>query len=230
VSLPTDITSEQLWAEITSAPRPHRLVPFPRKRAGSDEPICDVAMCVLTQAEVVAAAAAAERETRRLLRDDPKKGSERPELYATSKGASDLHNNCASVEILSRSARMANDITKPFFRAREDITRHLTVDEVGVMMGEYLMVQADLGPVIHDLSEEEVDAWIEKLTTGGKKFLLPFLSWGAVSTLITSLARRALSSPTANSSPTSQPDDGSQSSETEMEMETTESSPYGEAI
>jgi hypothetical protein len=210
MALPTDnISPEQLWAEITARPRPARIVETPLKRADGSPVYC--ALRLLTQAEALAAAAEGEREATRIAKADT---PATPALYAASKGPADLRNSCAAVEILMRAARMPHDQNVPFFPSKGHLLG-LLPDEIDILTGQYLMVQAELGPVIHDLSDVEVEAWVAKLTTGGQKFLLPFLSWGVVSTLLTSLASRAANSSTSNSSPGSQPEGGSSPQPTE---------------
>jgi hypothetical protein len=221
MALPTDnISPEQLWAEITARPRPARIVETPLKRADGSPVYCAVRL--LTQAEALAAASEGEREATRIAKAEGK--SDTPALYAASKGPADLRNSCAAVEILMRAARMPHDQNVPFFPSKGHLLG-LLPDEIDILTGQYLMVQAELGPVIHALSDVEVEAWIEKLTTGGQKFLLPFLSWGVVSTLLTSLASRAENSSTSNFSPGSQPEGGSSPQPTETPEQSSSPAP-----
>lgn len=231
-----NISPEELWASITALPKPHRLVPFPRFKPGTREPIAEVAMVVLTQADCIAGLAAADRETRKLLGDavatkNAKLAAAHPEAAgAATQGAIDIYRNASSIEVLWRACRNPQNLDKPFFPTREAIGRHLTTDEIGVLMNAYLETQVDLGPVVSRMSEEEVEVWIDQLTKGGTAAgILPFLSSETLRTLVRALAARLSPSPTDNSSPGSPPDDGSESEPTESNpSETQDSSIYAD--
>ncbi len=122
-------------------------------------------------------------------------------------GYATLFENRASEEILFRSARRAEDLARAFFPTIEEIGRRLTTDEIGVLMFEYRRVQTELGPITAKLSQEEYDAWIERLATGGSAFPLDFLSLGAQSDLLMYMAKRLWTSRTDKSSAGSPPDE-----------------------
>jgi hypothetical protein len=199
---PSNIDPGDLFLQITQMPRPSRLVPFPRK--GPDgEPVCQVAFWVMTQAEKMGAIAATEAWVRKQLKDALASATE------ARRGYEDLYANRASLEILFRAARHPQDLTKPFFRTQKDIADHLTQDEVAVLFNAYLRLEHELGPIVSELSDTEMEAWLLTLATGGATVPLDSLSWGARTQLMSFLARRALISSMGTSSPTTPPDDDS---------------------
>lgn len=230
-----DISPEELWASVTAMPRAHRIVPFPRFKPGTKEPICNVAMIVLTQGDCMLGLAAADRTTRKLLGDanatkNAKAAAANPNAASstTTQGAVDIYRNASSIEVLWRACRNPNDLSKPFFPTREAIGLHLTTDEIGVLMNHYLETQVDLGPVISRMSDAEVEEWIDQLTKGGLAAgVLSFFSSEALRTLVRALASRLSPSTTDSTSRGSQPSDGSSESTTE-ETEADETTIYGE--
>lgn len=193
---PKDISAVDLWERMTALPRPHRVVPLPRK--GPDgEPIGYVAMVVLTQAEVNVANAQANQAAKKFLKDSGASTDKDGEgsAYAT------LYTNCASNEILARACKHTDDLSKQFFPGATALSTKLTTDEIGVMVRQYNLVQAQLGPVESEMDQESVDAWVERLADGGCTSPLSFLSLGAMSILMMSMAVRLWESRTGSSSP-----------------------------
>lgn len=196
-----EISAKELWAQIMAMPRPHQIVPFPRK--GEDgKPLGRIAMWVLTQEESGRAIAAAEAWTRRVLKED----KQLPQAGEPRTGYEELLENRKALEILFRCCRNPDDLNKGFFPAVEIIGQKLTVDEVAILLLNYVRVKSELGPVESEMGPEERDAWIEKLAKGGSLFPFDSLSLGAQSTLISYMAAQLWNSRMANSSPGSQQD------------------------
>jgi len=178
---PKDVAASDLFIRLTSTERPHRIVDIPRK--GPDgEPIAQVALVVLTQEEMNAAAAEAERRTRKLL------GQDIPKKEEAQAGYLDVYNNLAAIEVLFRACRTTEDPKKPAFRTPQEIQSSLTSDEVGVLYHAYLTVQQELGPIVATMTEMEIESWIRVLAEGGTADPLGLLSWGALTTLVRSMA------------------------------------------
>lgn len=188
---------QDLWARLCEMPRPSKVVDFPRK--GPDgEPVGKLAIWVLTQEEQSAAAAAAQNLTTKLVKESPKRGD-------VSQGYDDVYANVAAAELLFRACRKAGDITKPAFPSTEQLRTKFTVDEVGALLNHYYTVQSDLGPIVAQLSKEELDALVERIATSGERFPLDLLSPALLRSLAFSLACQLHASRTASSSPGSQP-------------------------
>jgi len=134
-----NISPAQLWAEITACPRPNRIIDFPRKRPGTDEPFCQVAMLVLTPAEQVKAAANAEKYVKAAI-GTPKTGE-------TSKGYDQVYDNAAGVETLYQCIRVAGDVDKHFFPSADALREVLTSDELAVLIQAYADMCIEIGPI-----------------------------------------------------------------------------------
>lgn len=198
------MTSTELWARITSSPRPHKVVDFPR--SGADGlPLARVAMIVLTQEEQIIASAETERYTKKAIRDLPKSDE-------VARGYNDIYNNRAAVEILFRSCRHQDEISKSFFPSPDEIQRALTVDEVGTLFRSYLIVQGELGPIPSSVSEEDRDAWVRRLQEAGDRRPLASLSWESLSALAFSMACQIESLSGPKSLPGNSPESGSSTS------------------
>lgn len=197
---PRDVAPADLWALITQTPRPSQRVPFPR--VGPDgRPLGEVVIWVLHQEERSAATLAAERHVRKVLKDAyPQRGE-------ASLGYDALFEDRASVEILFRACRRAENVNVPAFPSADEIARALSTDEVAVLMRSYLRVQAECGPIVADMSQEMVDAWIDVLASGGSKHPLDSLSSGALTTLLWSMACRLYKSRTDKRSRGPQPEE-----------------------
>ena len=116
-----------------------------------------------------------------------------------------LFETWASCETLHRCCRKADDLSTPFFLTVEAISKNLSADEIAILLLAYNQVRAELGPIVSEMNQEEMDAWIEALARGGSTIPLASLSPGAQSRLVLYMASRLCPSPTDSSSPGSQP-------------------------
>jgi len=205
---PKDVAASSLFLKLTSVTRPHRITEIPRK--GPDgKPVGEVALVVLTQEEMNAAAAEAERRTRKLL------GADIPKKEEAQAGYADVYNNLAAIEILFRACRDVDDTSKNAFRTPHEIQAGLTSDEVGVMFHAYLTVQQELGPIVATMTDDEVETWITVLAEGGSADPLGLLSWGALTNLARTMACRLYDSRTDKSSDGLPHDESSKPNEAE---------------
>ena len=192
-------------------PRPSRVVDFPRNGADG-KPMGELRVRVLTQEEQMLCSAEAERFTKKAIKDLPK-GDE------AQIGYQNTYNNAAAVEVLFHACRKKDDPELPFFPSRDVLRKFLTPDEVGVLMMHYYTAQAEMGPIVAHMSEEEMEAWIARLGEGGSRFPLDLLSSEALKELAYSLACRMHSFAMATSLPGSQPDEPPTSPETVAETQ-----------
>lgn len=207
------ISPGEYWAELTKCPRPNKTIDFPRKRPGSDEPICQIAMVVLTQGEQMQAAANALRRTRKIVADESAKPGE------WSPATQEIYQSCISNEVLYLSCKDPSDteLKKPFFRGVPDIEKYLSVDEIAVLMMHYIHIKSDLGPIVSEFqSDEEMDAWIETLARGGNFDPLLSVSQPLLIRLVAYLAGLLYSSQMDNSSAGSLRDSGESSSDSDQ--------------
>lgn len=197
-----DIHPSELWARIASSERPSKVVDFPRNDPVTGEPVGKLAIRVLTQAELMIASSQADKFAKELLKDRPRREEE-------NRGYDDIYRNEAAVQILCRACRDSEKLDIPLFPSPAQVREKLTADEIAVLTRTYTQVQTDLGPIVADMSEEEVDAWVERLGKGGETYPLALLSSDAHDRLTLRLASRIMSSPTDKSSAGSPPPDSS---------------------
>jgi hypothetical protein len=192
------ISSTDLWTRLLEMPRAHKIVDFPRKFPDGT-PMGQIAMMVLTQDEQMSASAETDAYTRKILKTLPKDGE-------AKRGYDDIYNNRCAIELLYRCCKKAEDPKSPFFPAPDLIQSKLTPDEVGVLVNTYMQVQVEVGPIMSQMSDEDVDAWIRRLRDGGSRVPLASLSLAALIDLAFTLACRNGSSPTDTSSAGSPPE------------------------
>ena len=195
---PVNIDAVDLWVELSKLPRAHRIVESPLKL--SDGTAIPLAMMVLTQEESQQCTIAAEAFTRKMLKEIPKSEEK-------SEGYSNLYETRAAAEILYRSCHKHNKLNEKFFPTVNDIAKKLTTDQIGVLMKQYIVVQQELGPIVSHMSQEEFDAWVEKLAKGGSASFLGFLTSEAQNQFILSMAKRLWSLQMDKCSVTSQPEE-----------------------
>ena len=199
-----------VWAQVTTLPRAHRVVPFPRADIDGVS-VGTVAMSVLTGDETHLANLNAEnfmrKEYKRVFGEMPK----RDEVTDAQR---DMAYSRVTREILFRSCKKAgecvpdergvcttsHDAFVAFFPTIEAVGK-LTTDEQAVLMVHYMQTQAEVGPIHSAMSQEEMDAWVELLGKGGSRAPLASLSSGAASELLMYMASRLSNSRTDSCSP-----------------------------
>ena len=175
--VPKEVSAATLWQRVTALPRPSDVVDFPRK---DDEgnPIAQVLMRVLTQAEVTSATANAERFARQVMAGSIPKADEAASGYEA------IYQNDLNVQLVYLSARQVDDQTKPFFPSQAEMRTHLTPDEIGALVRAYVIVQAERGPMVSQMTDGDFDAWVAKLKEGGNSAPLASLSLDALRALV----------------------------------------------
>lgn len=193
--LKEEIEPTELWLALTALPRPTKEVPLPRFLPGTDTPVGSVVMWPLRQEEQMAANADADRFTKALLKDPQKKEE-------ANLGYTHTFTNELAVQILHRACRdpKSEKYVRPAFPSPKLIRGEFTQDEIGVLFAQYCTVQAELGPIRSELSNEETEAWIVRIAEGGSAVPFDSLSWEQQRTLVRSMASRLVSCWTAMSS------------------------------
>lgn len=205
---PQHIPPNALFDALCALPRPCRVVDLPRKDPTGETPF-QVHMQVLTQQERMAATAEAERFAQRALRAREKnEESFAPKRGEHSQGYEDLYYNELSTQLLVRACRRVEDPKWPFFPSADHIRKTLTGDEIGVLSSTYHVVQAELGPILVTLDNDEVDAWIAVLKEGASARPLSHLSSGALRDLVMALVSRLSPSSTGTGSSGEPAEDG----------------------
>lgn len=188
-----------IWAEIVGVPKPHRIVPFPRTNPKTKLPFCDVAIVMLTAEQSAIIKGSAEKKATKMLKET---GS------VATRGYDELYKDFCAVGVLFNSVRKASDISEHFFPSDSAILSALTVDEIAVLLNHYYLVSAELGPIIGEMSQEEMDAYVKRMQESGSqsKFFLSGFSLVALTDLILHLVSLLPLSPTDRSSPGTLPE------------------------
>lgn len=202
---PQDSDPVDVWTQVTTLPRAHRVVPFPRMNADG-APVCTVAICVLTGDEVylsnMSAAAFMRKEQKRVFGEVSKSDELTPQLRSIAEGR-------ATCEVIFRSCKKPDQCVpdergvcttdhaslRPFFPTMEAIGK-LSTDEQAVLARHYMQTQAEVGPIHSGMSQAEMDAWIELLGEGGSRDPLASLSLAQTSELMMYMASLLKRSPT----------------------------------
>lgn len=163
----------------------------------NDEPVGQLRIRILTQEEQMICTAAAEEFARKHIKDGKK-----DEL-----GYERLYMDAVCVEVLFRACRDAEDPERPAFPTPKAIREKLTTEECAKLFEHYLTVQLELGPTVITMSDEEMEAWIDRLVEGGSAFPFDSLSSDLQKIVLLHMAYQLRSSPTDTSSVGSQPEE-----------------------
>ncbi len=202
-----DLPPGELWLQITRSPRPHRLVDFPRVDHVTGLPMGQIAIWILTQEESMICQKAADQHARAMLKENSPRNGEPVQGYE------DLYRNEAANQVLYRACRRPNDLKYPAFPSPGEMRKHFSSDEIGVLMNHYNTIRAQLGPIIAELTMDELDEWTGRLMEGGGEYFLDLLSSGAKTALVGHLVSRLRSYATVIGSRGAPPDASSSESE-----------------
>ena len=180
-----ELSPSALWLALTALPRPDREIPIPRMNA-EGQPVGFVRIWPLTQEEQMAANADADRFTKQLLKDPQKKEE-------ANLGYDHTFTNEMAVQVLFRACRDVNDIKRPAFPSPLAMRSTFTTDEIGVLFANYCTVQAEVGPIRAQMSQEETDALILRIEEGGSAFPFDGCSWAEQRSLVLTMASRLVS-------------------------------------
>jgi len=163
---PADRTPSELVQRLISRGRvPTVTIDFPRDDRDTGEPIQKVMLRVLTLREETAALAAGRRHAAAELRQ--KTSEEQPE---------DITHNACIAEILAMACRDPDAPERSFFRyGADEIRDHLTAEETAALARAYARLRLDAGPRLEELSEENLERWIETVSEGVLRD--PFSRW-----------------------------------------------------
>lgn len=196
MSMPPNVSSETLLNKLINYKRPYKIVPFPREENG--QPIGYIAMTVLSEKEEIECNEYLDSHMRMSLK---KKGLEVPKDDEHAESYHNLYSMKQAVEILFKACRKQEDVEKSFFATREQIAQYLTKTEIAILMKQYILVQAELGPIIAKMSVAEMDAWVDKLSMDKEeRFFLSYLSLEATNELVMHLVSRLTNSQIGNGS------------------------------
>jgi hypothetical protein len=199
-----DADAGELWAILSSAEPPHEVVDYPvsPKFKAKDLVAESIAIVPITLEERLCCQAEADETTRKYLKTLPKKDED-------NRAYESIFDMDCTVRVLWRACRVPGDLRRKVFPSPGEIRRRLTADQVSILSLHYARVERSLSPIEVLASDEEMDAFVEKLRAGGRKFPLDYLPSEALRELIWRLASRLPPSPSDSSSSGSPPDESS---------------------
>jgi hypothetical protein len=196
---PPNIEPADLWTKLTTLPRPHTEVAFPRKDPRTSQPMADkVAIWVLTESELMASRAAADAYAHEMLLKPQKSGD-------ANLGYQDIYRNACVIEIVWRCCRAPVNVQVPAFPSTKAIRQWFTSDEIAVLFQAYCAWQRESGPILSTMDKAEMDAWIEVLKDGGSRVPLARLASESVIDLLMHSVSLLPKSPVVSGSPGSPP-------------------------
>lgn len=191
---PKNANESATWVKFTQLPRPLS-EPHVFRARGKD--VGTLVFRVLSSAEYAGALVAAHTKSGEMLGADAHGTVAFEELYLEQKG----------VNLIALACRQPESPDFPTFLTADDVRQNLTDDEIAVLLAAYAIFRRESGPIISELTGEELEAWFELVMKGASRFPLVRCSGDALADLVMYLASklRAVTS-TATSSPGSPPD------------------------
>jgi hypothetical protein len=196
---PTGIDASELFARLTTMPRPHTVVPFPRKVKDGEAPMPDVAIFVLTESELMRARVAASQYAAALFAKTPNLVKDGETGYEIVRQQEQV------IELLVIACRDPKNLKFPAFPNAELARKYVTSDEWAVLLRAYTDWQLESGPIMGDLTVQEMDDWLDRLEEGAASVPLSVLSSGALEQLLKRSVSRLRKSRAASGSPGSEP-------------------------
>jgi hypothetical protein len=195
---PPDINPEDLFVKLTQVPRPQKVYEFQRRNP-VDGKIVDgkVILQPISEGELMVCRSAAEEYARLQLK-------ERAPQH-TSLGYQDLYRDACVVEFVYRACRSFSNPKIPFAPSSQALRQWFFPDELLVLYDAAQLFQTECGPILVQMTEEETEAWVQRLAEGASRVPLALLSSEARIALILSMAARLAKSSTGSGSPGSPP-------------------------
>lgn len=183
----------ELWTRLTQLPRPKSEEYEFRARG---EVAGRLVFWVLTASELATARVEANKATKAALGEDAKVGNLAYE---------EEYQEWLQIHILWAAARQLDDQRFPSFLSPKKLRELLTDDEITTVIRAYADFRRRCGPILSELTPDEMEAWIRLLQEGGSRFPLAACTTEALIDLISFLVSKLPTSPTGTSSAGSPP-------------------------
>jgi len=160
---PANVKPSDLLLKLAERPRPTTAIDFPVN--GPDEqPIGKCKLWVLRESELHVARAQADIAAREIMGKGAPRGTE------LSFGYEDIYRNELAIQLVAMACRDADDPKFPVFPSAKSARQALTTDELGVLSTAYEQFRVESGPMLSDMTLDEMEAWASKLQEGGASF------------------------------------------------------------
>lgn len=192
---PDDVEPSELFRKLCESPRPSDVIDFPRRDINGRS-LAKIRVQVVDVDQNDEARIKAHRwaKERKHLAGEDLRGETISEVLGDRVARELLAMACVSVEPIPGSdQRKTGEVYARVFRSADDL-RVLYDDELRYLWTAQRLVQRRFGPYEGNLeSEEDVTAWMKRLTEGASALPLAALDSHQLAELTTSLAERAYS-------------------------------------
>lgn len=192
-SPPKDADPSELWVKLSALPRP---VSAEHEFKAKNAEVGNFVFWTLTAEQLSWVRVEAHKATKALLGEETKPG-----IIAYE----EEYENQRACFLLSLACRQAADPRFPIFATARGLREQLTDDEIAVALVAYAHFRRESGPILEELTPEEMEAWIKLLQEGASRAPLARLSGAAASDLILYLVSKLGTSATGTSSAGSPP-------------------------
>jgi hypothetical protein len=206
---PTKQEHSNLWHTLAKHKRPVKTIDLP-VFDDKGNAICQVALRIVDHDSQVEIQRKATLET-----DKVYKGAFSPNIDRDSPAYQERYNNIAAKHFLFAACRDTENPKLPFFPTPDHVGEVLTNSEIAVLHLNYRTFENEFGPIIANLSGDELDRWIERLALSAKEgaYFLDRISSVAQTQLLMSMASQLWTYRTDKSSPTSLQEEPSMTSD-----------------
>ena len=155
---PKDISPQELWSKIIELPRPTKIINFPRKNENGEFD-CQLKLMILTFEDFINSRLNIEKYISSKINELNIDSSELNTIKNT------LNQSRYISEILFKTCRDIDDISKPFFPNLDLVDKLISPEESIILFSEFAEFQSKFAPI--GLNQDENVAWIDKLIIGG---------------------------------------------------------------
>lgn len=143
-----------LFAKLSELPRPSITVEFP------GAPEIQVKLVTLNNYELMTIKAAAQKKVNEMMKGNLPTGGQ------YSPGYISLYDDALAVETLFTSCKNP-DTSARFFPTRESLSNNLTNEQIGILVNHYNELVVKYGPIVSEMTNEEMDDLINKIKAAG---------------------------------------------------------------
>ena len=188
-----------LWAELAKRKQPSKLIDIPIYD-DKGKSIGQIIIRTLTHDDHIAIGKQGILECDRTFADDKDKIDRNHQLYR------ERLENVTAKHFLFRACRDPEDVEKPFFPTPDHVGKHLSNDEIAIILKNYQTLQDEKGPLFAYMTPDQLETWVETLATDAEQsgYFLDRILPAAQSQLILSMANQLWNYQTGKFSPTSQ--------------------------
>jgi len=201
-----EVSPSETLRILAATEPPSEVLPFPR-RNDKGEPAFEYRMRVLTQYEIDLCCANSEQYSRKLLQGQLKITDEQVK-HVRNETWRDVYENAKLIELLFTACRDKDDPKRKLFDAPGQLRKLLTADECAALFQAYQLVQGKYGPLWSQLSDEQIEEWIDRIVKGADLHPLSQLEPVALAMLVVGMAYRIRALRTGTGSSGSDSSDG----------------------